>query len=203
MLVDKIRSFKNDERGVASVELMLSVPILVWALLSTYVYFQAFRAESISTRAGLTIADMYSREATVDDAFVKGSFELLKTLSAAAMTGTPSLRVTSFSFNNNNNKDSSDDTVKFIWSEVRGDAYIAHTNATLNAFIENIPIMDNGQKAILVETASNYSAPFSIGIGPFIPTDLDDVKFNTFTVIRPRFAVKICYEYEDNSVACD
>ena len=77
---EKLRSFWYDETGIASVELMLSVPILVWALLSTHVYFQAFRAEAISTRAGLTIADMYSRRAGVNAEYVAGSYELFKVL---------------------------------------------------------------------------------------------------------------------------
>lgn len=203
MLLEKMRLFKNDENGVASVELMLSVPILVWALLSTHVYFHAFRAESISTRAGLTLSDMYSREATVDEDFVDGSFELLKTLSAGSLTGEPSLRVTSFSLDNKGNNDPGDDTLNLIWSKVEGVEYTSHSNATLNAIIDRVPVMDNGQKALLVETSSTYSAPFSIGIGPFIPTDLDDVEFSTFTVIRPRFVARICFENDDNTVACD
>ena len=198
----QLRSFWRDENGVASVELMLSVPILVWALLSTHVYFQAFRAESISTRAGLTIADMYSRRASVNEAYVDGSFELFKVLTDSSTTGTPSLRVTSFEFLNGKNRTPADDRLRMIWSKVEGDVYAEHTDGTLNLKLDRIPIMDNQQQGLLIETTTTYTAPFSIGIGPFIPTNLDDVEFSTFTVIRPRFTSKVCFEKSDDNSIC-
>lgn len=192
MFAKHFQAFKQDEDGVASVELILSVPILVWALLSTHVYFDAFRSESLSTRANLTIADMYSREGAVNQAFVNGSYSLLTALTS--QRGTPSLRVSSYYFDNKGTDSTDDDRYHLIWSEVRGNHYLAHTETTLTNVSNRLPVMAHDDTSLLVETHSPYSAPFSIGIGPFLPTKLENVEFESFTPIRARFDGEICFE---------
>ena len=61
-LLKCLRRMRDDESGSIAVETIMMVPLLAWALLSTLAYFDAYRAESISVKAGLTIADMVSRE---------------------------------------------------------------------------------------------------------------------------------------------
>ncbi|KJZ19774.1 hypothetical protein TW80_02465 [Loktanella sp. S4079] len=202
MKLRPLREFWRDQEGIASVELMLSVPILVWALLSTHVYFDAFRAESLSTRAGLTIADMYSRRDVVNDDYVTGSYRLFNVLTGHKMSGPGNVRVTSFEFLNGENRTPSDDSVRVIWSKVGDVGLVPHTTSSLNNLIDRIPIMDNHQQAILVETSTTYTAPFSIGLGPFMETNLDDVEFDTFTVIRPRFHSQLCFEDSDENTTC-
>ncbi|MCG3268876.1 TadE/TadG family type IV pilus assembly protein [Yoonia sp. I 8.24] len=188
-----LQDFRDDESGVIAIELLLVVPILVWALLSTLVYFDAFKTESISTRMSMTIADMFSREVEVDNTFINGAHDLLEALTPSA--DAPDMRITVYTF------DESDDQYDRVWSRNRGSYYSNHTNATLRAESDRLPILSDGDNAILVETHTEYSAPFSIGIGPFLETNLDDLSFDTFTVIRPRDG-NVCFIQNNGGSVC-
>lgn len=188
--VQIIRQFRDDEDGVISVELVFVVPILVWALLSTLVYFDVYRAESISTRAGLTIADAYSREQSfIEYDFVEGSRNLLELLAEAPSA--PSLRVSVFWYDEDNNR------LQIAWSKVSGTYYtdiLDNSDLALGAYANRIPVMANNDRAILLETLVPYEAPFSYSMGPFTG-DLKDIQFETFTVIKPRFLNSTyCYD---------
>jgi hypothetical protein len=188
------RRFNEDESGVIAIELLLVIPILVWALLSTVVYFDAFKAESISTRISMTIADMYSREDDVDWDFIHGSRDLLDALSNS--DNPPDIRITVYYFDEEN------DRYTRVWSRRDGSYYVNHTNATLRAESDRLPILADGDRAVLVETHTEYSAPFSIGIGPFLETDLDDFSFDTFTTIRPRYTASVCFIKNNGDPLC-
>lgn len=188
------QKFRDDESGVIAVELLLVVPILVWALLSTLVYFDAFKSESISTRISMTIADMFSRETDVDWTFINGAHDLLDALSGS--DNPPDLRVTVYTFDVDAN-----DYVR-IWSRRIGSHYSNHTTATIRAEAARLPILSPDDRAILIETHTDYSAPFSIGIGPFLETNLDDFTFDTFTVIRPRYTSTVCFIKNNGDPLC-
>ncbi|WP_394178113.1 TadE/TadG family type IV pilus assembly protein [Yoonia maritima] len=195
-----LSNFRNDETGVASVELILAIPLLVWALLSTYVYFDAFKHESLSTRANLTIADMFSREGVVDDAYFNGTFKLFERL--IPKNEEPSLRVTSYYFDQGDPDVETDDQYVLIWSKERGDDYVPHTQPSLDNVSHKLPIMAHGDTSILVETHVPYTAPFTIGIGPFVPTDLEGIEFENFTPIRARFEGEVCFDNGGGNETC-
>lgn len=185
--LNRLRAFRQAEDGTAAVELVLAVPILVWALMSTMVYFDAFHKKTLSVRAALTMADMFSREQTsIDNNYLDGAQSLLKTLSLP--DGTPDMRVTVYYYVSDEKRYYS------VWSEVRGTAFSPMTNADLAGLNSRLPLMSDGDRSILVETRTDYHAPFSIGIGPFLQTNLEDKVFHTFTVISPRFSSTLCID---------
>ena len=57
-----LQRFRRSEEGSISVEAMLLVPILMWAYLGTFVFFDAFRSQSTNLKAAYTIGDTLSRE---------------------------------------------------------------------------------------------------------------------------------------------
>lgn len=183
-----LRQFWDDESGVVAVELVLMVPILTWAFLSTYVYFDVFRVESNANRAALTVADMFSREeAPIDDNYLDGAHNLLRELTFEETN--PDYRLTVYTY-----RETQDD-YRVIWSKFRG--YLDDLKHNdLENMRNRLPVMANGDRAILLETRVEYDAPFRIGLGPFTGTDLDDVTFTTFTVIRPR-APTLCWDMPD------
>ena len=183
-----LRQFWDDESGVVAVELVLMVPILTWAFLSTYVYFDVFRVESNANRAALTVADMFSREdAPITSDYLDGAHSLLKQLTFEETD--PDFRLTVYTY-----RETQDD-YRVIWSEFRG--YLDELKHTdLENMRHRLPVMANADRAILLETRVEYDAPFRIGLGPFTSTDLEDVTFTTFTVIRPR-APTLCWDRPD------
>lgn len=195
-----LRQFQMNEDGNAAVELLLVIPVLVWALLSTWVYFGAYHAESVSTRAGLTIADVISRERSVNTEYLESMRHLLQELTDSDEDA--QLRVTLYSY------DADDDEYQVEWSEVilsesQIDTGIPDDGPSLNAEVtdadlaaveDRLPVMANLQRSLLIETRTTYTAPFSIGLGPFLETNIEDLEFKTFTVISPRNEITVCLD---------
>ena len=186
------RAFKRDENGAMAIELLLVVPILLWALLSTFVYFDAFRTKANALRASLTVADMFSREQEpIDIDLMVGAQELLQTLTLTDMD--PELRASVFTFD-----DPDGDGIgqfQLVWSRHRGmDRDLRNEDFVQFQADDRLPIMSHEDRAFLIETRSEYSAPFAIGISAFSSSDLDVVELATFDVIRPRFISEPCYD---------
>ncbi len=207
MMKGFLRKFAQDEDGSMAIELLLVTPILVWVLLSTYVYFDVYRTEANSTRAALTVADMLSREGTIDSSYLDGALNVLKTLTFTK--DDPEMRVTVYRFDDPDRDGEGD--YKVVWSkqrtgsitdnyteesDVASDISSGLADADMGAFDDagRLPVLSHNARAILLETRVRYIAPFSIGLGPFVVTDLSDVNFTTFTVIRPRFGVSVCFD---------
>ncbi|WP_019955617.1 TadE/TadG family type IV pilus assembly protein [Yoonia vestfoldensis] len=185
-LLSALRNFKTNQSGNGPIELCLVVPIMIWALLSTFVYFDAYRAEAKSNRAGLTVADMISREkSSVDATYITAMQSLLRVLSETSTM--PRIRVTAYSW------DQPGGRYVVRWSHNRGFGDNLDT-AKLLPLVNQLPIMADGARSILVETEVDYVAPFSMGIGPFSDTNLNPIALRTFTVISPRFMPAVCYD---------
>ncbi len=188
-----LRQFRDCEEGSMAIELVIVVPILVWTLLSTFVYFDVYRVEANSNRASLILAEMFSREEIeITSTYLNAAREVLRTLTFEESQ--PDYRVTVYRFRD------SDNTYRRVWSRNRG-LGPNHNNARLALLKDKLPAMNTIDHAILVETRIQYDAPFSIGLGPFSGgTDLEDLAFKTFTVIRPR-ASKLCFDSTPNDDA--
>jgi hypothetical protein len=194
-MLNYLRKFRDDQNGSMSIELLLVTPILVWALLSTYVYFDLFRVESNSNRAALTIADMLSRETVdIDASYLNTTRNILRELTYEEAN--PDYRITVYTFRD------SDRSYRRVWSRNRGLApNFNNTNLNELQAAGRLPALADGDRAILLQTRTEYDAPFSIGLGPFTSTDLDDVTFQTFIVIRPRPG-QLCFLRSDGTTRC-
>lgn len=168
---------RRDEDGATSVEFVMMAPLLAWAFLSTTTYFHAYRAEAISQKASLTIADMISREADyITNEYIDSARELLKFLTLE--DNNPDLRITAVRWNANKNK------YERVWSKERGPRSPL-TGSEVTGLADQLPVMVHNERAIIVETWTEYEAPRQVG--------LDDFDMKTFTVISPRFVDRICF----------
>lgn len=186
------RDFREDEDGgVLSIGLLFAVPILVWALLSTFVYLDLFRTELISNKAAVTLADMVSREENpITEDYVDGAVELLALLNETGED--PDLRLTVIWYDEGSNR------FEVSWSENRGfDRELTTTIVNNNSHL--IPLMADFERAIIVETRTKYYQPISYSLGPFTGADLNDVEFETFTVVKPRFTPNFCFDEQPSN----
>ena len=166
-----------DERGSVAVETILMLPILAWTYFAMMQFFHAYRHEAISFKANITIADMFSREAGyISPSYIDGAKSLLDFL--ATIDDEPELRVTAFRWSED------DDEYQVAWSKGRGSRDDL-TTADLAGETDRIPIMYDGEMALLVETWIDYEPIFNIG--------MEGREMNAFTVISPRFTTQICY----------
>lgn len=189
-----LKRFAKDERGVLAIELCIMTPILVWVLISTWVYFDLFRTEGNVARASITVADMLSREVEpVTDAYIDTALTLLEELTFS--DDSPRLRVTAYTY---------DGTVfQVLWSEARGYPS-ALTNLDLDSLRSQsrMPILGEQRRAVLVETSTQHVPLISTKLSLFNMPYIDDHVFNTFTVVNPRFGnKKLCFDDDPDDLS--
>jgi len=182
-----LKRFAKDERGVLAVELCIMTPILVWVLISTWVYFDLFRTEGNVARASITVADMFSREVVpVDVNYVDNALVLLQELTFS--DDDPELRVTSYTYDGSN--------YQVLWSQSRGYP-TALTTGDLQQFAaqNRLPLLGDDKRAVLVETSTQHVPLISTQLSLFNMPYIDDYVFDTFTVVNPRLGnKKICFD---------
>jgi Flp pilus assembly pilin Flp len=177
-ILRKIASrFRRDEDGSIAVEAILIFPILTWCYLATFVYFDAFRAQSTNIKAAYTIADALSRETeNITPAYMDSMWRLHKFLTTSNYD--PNLRVSVVGY------DLASDTYSVHWSSVKGTGTVL-TNATLSEVENSLPILPDAAVVIVVETGVVYEPVFTIGLEAF--------SFNNIVISRPRFGPNLCW----------
>ncbi len=177
MLINRLKAFRDDTRGVVAVEVAVMFPILFWALLSSFVFFDAYRQSSINQKAAYTLSDMLSRETEVNNDFIDGLYGVFGTLTRSWTER--KMRVTVIRWDNNNN------IFKRDWSVTRG-SVTPLSNTSVRNWTHRLPQMPHNERIILVETWSRYTPPFNVGI--------NDQDLQTFVFTRPRFSPTVSWE---------
>lgn len=171
-----LRGAKKDE-GSISVESMLMLPLLVWVFLGTYVFYDAYRAQFVNSKASFTIGDILSRETGyVTPEYLDSLHDLQRFL--VFRQDPIRLRVSVVEYDDSNQSHS------LVWSEARGEASPIDGDS-LNEILPHIPIMQDGEKVLVVQTSMEYQPIYAAGI--------DTLQFDDFVVTRPRFAGQICW----------
>ncbi|NCO21598.1 MAG: hypothetical protein GW905_06255 [Rhodobacterales bacterium] len=153
----RLRSFARDTGGSSTIETVLILPLLLWAMLATYTYVDGYRMQSLNLRATYTISDLLTRQWNpVDTAFMAGLGKYHAFLTNNAQTTI--LRVTVVYY------DEPTDAHRLVWSYTTDASRPQITQATLAPFAPVIPVLANADSAVIVETWMAYQPPFSIGL---------------------------------------
>lgn len=177
-MLARLRRFTRDRRGSVTVEAVIALPFLFWALLAMLVFFDAYRQSSLNVKAAFTIGDMISREVDpITPAYLDGALFLFDELARTATP--PRMRVTVVYYNQ------AQDRFYRDWSQQRGGVPVL-TDADLVAMRARLPLVPNNERLILVETWADYNPPFNVGI------KRQDLYNFVFT--RPRFAPQVKFE---------
>ena len=164
--------FLRDEKGAVIAEAVIVLPVMLWAYLALFVYWDAFRSMNTVQKAAYTISDMVSREMVgITSAYVNGLDNMLEYLVDNSQT--VSLRVTSVTWSAPNNR------FEVHWSRSPDNAKPVLTTATLQNYAGQIPNMTAGDYVVIVEVWENYAPSFEVG--------MEGMVFNQFIVTRPRF----------------
>ncbi|WP_428511954.1 TadE/TadG family type IV pilus assembly protein [Roseovarius sp.] len=177
-----LRSFLEDTRGLVTVETVLSMPLLFWAMTATFDFFEIHRYKSVREKGTFTIADMISRETRaggLTSIYLDNAKILFDEITND--DGVNQIRVSIVSF------DADDDEYRIVWSQVRGTGPMAKlTTAQVKDSHDSLPDVSDGEEIILVESTSSYQPLFNVG--------LNDVTIGTRVFSAIRFAPQICYE---------
>lgn len=177
----RLRNFRRDEEGSIVAEAVTMFPTLFACVIAMFVFFDAFRNQSINLKAAYTISDALSREsAIIDNTYMVNTWRLHRFL-----TNSPTLtqlRVSVIQYDGDN------DSHSVSWSASKG-GIGELTNGGLSAMVANdeVPVMPDGETLILVQTAVNYTPQFSIGMESF--------NFQNSIFTRPRFTPQLCYSF--------
>lgn len=176
MILSLLRRFWSDTRAAVAFETVLLTPLLVWAFIGSFVFFDAFRIYNSSIKATYMVADMLSRQtSTVYGHDIQGMAQIVDYVLRDA--GNIELRVTQIGQVGGN--------LQIDWSHgVNGAARLFDVN--LSEIEDRVPPMANGERVLLVETFINYDAPFDIG--------LNLLRFENFTLTRPRYAGQVPFQ---------
>lgn len=171
--------FRRDETASVTVEAVIMLPILFWVFIICYVFFDAFRAQSLNVKASYTISDALSRETDyITPEYVSFLYELQGVLTDAP--GERRMRLSVISYD----KASNQHVVR--WSEARGGAVRLPQGP--RPLMAAIPIMADQDITIMFEGWVTYHPPFAM-------SRLGDLTFYDVLTTRPRFAPKLCWNW--------
>jgi Flp pilus assembly protein TadG len=174
-----LRRFWRSESGVIVAEAVIVLPLLLWAYLALFVYWDAFKSVNTSQKAAYTISDTISRETqTLPANYVTGLRDLMRFM--LKNNQGIKLRVSEVTWSQINNRFEVD------WSRSPDNALPLLTTAAANLvdYAGRIPKMSDADRVIIVETEVSYKAAFNVGIS--------DKTLKQFIVTRLRFAPKLC-----------
>lgn len=173
--LQRLRIFRADTEGSGTVEAVIILPMLLWWFITSFQFFEAFKEKNVNIKAAFTLADTVTRQNTdINMAFINGLDAAFAYLITSDETSW--IRVTSIK------KDVTTEQLEVMWSKAT-DSKPAMDNAMLDLVKTQIPVMNAGDSVILVETHSSFEPVFNIG--------LNDMWFDQFVVMRPRFKPEI------------
>lgn len=177
MMKRLMQNFLRDTSAAVSFEAVIVFPVLTWAWIGTFAFFDAYRVYNTSIKATFTIADLISRQtSTVYGYDIEGMARMLESM--IRDTDGVEMRVTEIATTNTGD-------YVVTWSHATGTQAELFT-ANLTAMEDRLPNMANGERVVLVESFVDYDPAFNVG--------LNDLTFDNFTLTRPRYAGQIPYD---------
>lgn len=174
---EMLRRFCRDETGTIIAEAVIVLPMMLWAYLALFVYWDAYRSVNAAQKAAYTIADVVSREKVPLPAnYINGLRNTMRYLIDRDQE--VKIRVTSISYS------AVDGEFKVEWSRSPDNAMTPLTTLSLQTMKSRIPNMADGDSVVLVETEVYYTPAFNVG--------LTDEVLKQFIITRPRVLPKIC-----------
>jgi hypothetical protein len=185
--------FVRDERGATIIEFVIVFPMLVWAFLGIFLFWDVYRGINTAQKASFIVADALSRTSTpLTTNYIDGLTDLLAYLANADSDRGEGvrLRVTSVKWDIANNRHS------VGWSYTRDTKTPKLADPIPSTITDRLPTLTPFETVILVETEVDYIPPFLGGtVGGaerFFTLGLGSRVFDEFVVIRPRFIPKVC-----------
>ena len=182
-LRQSFRAFSRDDRGTLLVEFLFLLPMMIWGFIALVVYWDVFRTINVSQKAAYSIADLMSRQVIVKQAFLDGMDDILIFLTPGASGSR--LRITSLRFDAGATSATTDDQYVLVFSHSSSSAIPKYTQATIQPLKTMIPILDNTESVVIVETWVDYAPDFDIGVLNMAP-GLGGQTFTQFIVTKPR-----------------
>jgi len=173
-ILSRLSVFRDDTRGSMTVEMVVTMPILIWGLVATYDFFEIHRFQSARDKATYTLADMLSREeVAINDIYLdnaKTLFDQIANDSAANQ-----IRISAIQFDGTANE------YVTQWSEVRGTGGLVPfaRDEEFPDGANTLPILNNGEVIILLESNAIFEPILELVFSGEVP-----IETRVFTSLR-------------------
>lgn len=180
-LKSRLARFCRDTRGVVTVEMVISLPLLIWGLAATFEFFEVHRYKAMREKATYTVSDMFSREqASVNAAYLDGAHALFNSITND--TSDVQLRISVVTY------EADRDRYSVVWSRTRGSGPMGQlSNSDVRSGAVPLPEMLDAQQIVLVESHSKYDPLFRVGLDRDMPV-------HTSQFMGLRFAPRLCLD---------
>lgn len=165
--------FLRDERGAISMEFVIWFPLLMFILLGCFVWFDAFRSSSQTSKVAYTVSDIVSRYESVDNARMADLFALQSKMLPPGVDRR-ALRITSICFAGGEHH--------VLWSQSANGADVEPMPEMTESDIPFalLPAMAEQESVILTEVRARWR-PLTTYVG------LGEKVWGSELVTRPRF----------------
>ena len=198
-----IREFLRAERGSVSIEALIILPVLVLFYIMSFTFYDAYRTQTVVTKAGYTVADLISRQSgTVTANDIEGMASMYRYITRGRDNS--GIRVTSVRRRVQRDPGNPIPVVD-VYEVANGASYATNgrapmTTEELQTRLVNVPQLFENESVTIVETFTPYRPPFFIGLDPYtmeaflvtrqrsgLPIDLDPtpIPTNVTTVSNP------------------
>ena len=179
--------FTRDEGASVTVETIFILPLLLWAFIATFTYFDVYRAKSLSLKANYAISDLLSRTGhKIDMDFLNGTGEVFEYLTQSDASSWVRVSVVYCT------EDCATDNrvLKKWWSKATDGKPTFSDEDIMQHFEPIIPWIAPNEQVIVVETGVHYYPPFNAANF----TGIGERDFIDIVMTRPRFAPQLCWE---------
>jgi hypothetical protein len=192
-LKNRMASFLRDEDGLILAEGLIMLPLLIWALVAMFIYWDVFRTINVTQKAAYSIADLLSRQRdTIPLAFANGLQNVVDFLTPG---GHPvKLRITSLECTSPTGTQLCNwntGTYKLLFSFSPGNKVTPLSQSQIQAWKGTtgtngkIAVLNNGESVFIVETAVEFKTQMKSMLAGLL-INVDDQTFGEFIVTRPR-----------------
>lgn len=186
-LKHRFRSFLRDEDGLILAEGLLMLPLMVWALVAIFVYWDVFRTINVTQKAAYGVADLLSRQRdTISTDFANGLQNVMDFLTPG---GHPvKMRITSLECQgvSGGGCTATDGTYKLLFSFSPGGKVPPLTQADIQQWKGvKVPVLNNQESVYVLETSVEFKAQLQTAIAGLM-IGVDDATYGQFIVTKPR-----------------
>lgn len=180
-----VRAFHAHQHGTVSTETVLVLPVILWALVASVTYTDAFRQQTNLQKSVFTASDLLSRAGgtVVTPEYIEGIFGFMQRMNESQST--IQMRVSLVAW------DSENDQLRVVWSNGRhaGGRGLLRDDVLNEVYAPQIPSVATGETVLLTEGWLGHVPLFDVGLTERI--------FGEIAVTRPRFAPGIVYDDPD------